>query len=124
MSTTYSTTWFELFLETIDPAQTEREAAFVARWLPRPPYTTVLDVCCGQGRHARALARRGYRVTGIDLNVAALEAARRESGDQVIYLHRDMRELDTLPEAFDAAVCLWQSFGYFDAAANAEVLRQ
>jgi hypothetical protein len=41
MSNHYSTTWFTLFLDTIDPAQTEREVAFIARWLPRPEYTTV-----------------------------------------------------------------------------------
>ena len=124
MNNYYSTTWFELFLDTIDPEQTEREAAFVARWLPRPAYTTVLDICCGPGRHARALARRGYRVTGVDLNAAALAAVRGESGEQVVYLQRDMRNLDGLPGSFDAAVCLWQSFGAFDAATNADVLGQ
>src|SRR5262245_25632504 len=124
MSNTYSTTWFDLFLQPIDPAQTEREADFVARWLPQPAYATVLDICCGQGRHARALARRGYRMTGVDLSAAALAAAGKESGDQVIYLQRDMRDLGGLLGAFDAAVCLWQSFGYFDAATNEQVLKQ
>jgi SAM-dependent methyltransferase len=124
MNNYYSTTWFELFLDTIEPEQTEREAAFVARWLPQPAYTTVLDICCGLGRHARALAQRGYRVTGVDLSAAALAAAHRESGAQVIYLQRDMRNLDGLPGSFDAAVCLWQSFGAFDAATNADVLGQ
>jgi SAM-dependent methyltransferase len=120
----YSTTWFELFLDTIDPEQTEREAAFVARWLPQPAYTTVLDICCGLGRHARALAQRGYRVTGVDLSAAALAAAHGELGGQVVYLQRDMRNLDGLPGSFDAAVCMWQSFGAFDAATNADVLGQ
>jgi SAM-dependent methyltransferase len=124
MSNNYSTTWFTLFLDTIEPTQTDREAAFVARWLPQPDYMTVLDLCCGRGRHARALARRGYRMTGVDVSAAALAAARRESGDQIIYFERDMRDLDGLPGPFDAAVCLWQSFGNFDAPTNAEVLRQ
>jgi SAM-dependent methyltransferase len=75
----YSPTWYELFLQPIAPEQTEREAAFVARWLPQPAYSAVLDLCCGPGRHARALAGRGYRVTGVDTNTAALAAARRES---------------------------------------------
>src|SRR5262245_18749297 len=124
MNNYYSTTWFTLFLDTIDPAQTEHEAAFIARWLPHATYTSLLDICCGSGRHARALARRGYRVTGVDLNAAALAAAQGESGEQVVYLQRDMRNLDGLPGSFDAAVCLWQSFGAFDAETNANVLAQ
>ncbi len=35
-----------------------------------------------------------------------------------------MRELAGVPRPFDAVMCLWQSFGYFDAATNAAVLRQ
>jgi SAM-dependent methyltransferase len=163
----YSPTWYELFLQPIAPEQTEREAAFVARWLPLPAYSAVLDLCCGQGRHARALARRGYRVTGVDANAVALAAARRASSEEanihispeldadkrgqtrirdryprssclsasydphseqsynnVVYLQHDMRRLAELPGTFDAIICLWQSFGYFDAAGNADILRQ
>ena len=120
----YSATWYELFLQPIAPEQTEREAAFVARWLPLPEYGVVLDLCCGQGRHARALARRGYRVTGVDSNPTALEAARRASGDAITYLQHDMRHLEVLPGTFDGIICLWQSFGYSDAATNAGILRQ
>ena len=120
----YSPTWYELFLQPIAPEQTEREATFVAHWLPLPAYSAVLDLCCGQGRHARALAERGYRVTGVDANAAALAAARRMSDDTIVYLQHDMRRLAELPGTFDAIVCLWQSFGYFDAAGNADILRQ
>jgi SAM-dependent methyltransferase len=120
----YSPTWYELFLEPIAPEQTDREAEFVARWLPHPAFTDVLDLCCGQGRHTRALAARSYRVTGVDANAAALAAARRQPSQGITYLQHDMRRLDELPQTFDAVICLWQSFGYFDSATNAEVLRQ
>jgi SAM-dependent methyltransferase len=120
----YSPTWYELFLEPIAPEQTEREIAFVAYWLPLPAYSDVLDLCCGQGRHARALAACGYNVTGVDINAAALAAARRMPNELIVYLQHDMRRLAELPGSFDAAICLWQSFGYFDSATNADVLRQ
>ena len=46
-------------------------------WLQRwahliPPGGSVLDVACGSGRHVRWLAERGFRVTGVDRDAAAL----------------------------------------------------
>jgi SAM-dependent methyltransferase len=120
----YSPTWYQLFLQPIAREQTEREVGFVARWLPLLGYRAVLDLCCGHGRHARALAERGYHITGVDANAAALATARRLSSDSIIYLQHDMRHLAELPDTFDAIICLWQSFGYFDAATNADILRQ
>jgi len=120
----YSPTWYELFLQPIALEQTERETAFVARWLPLPAYSVVLDLCCGPGRHARVLARRGYRVTGVDANPAALAAAKHASDATITYLEHDMRRMAELSGTFDAIICLWQSFGYFDAATNADILRQ
>ena len=45
-----------------------------------PPEGRVLDVACGIGRHAIPMARRGYRVTGIDLSPPYVEMARRRAG--------------------------------------------
>lgn len=120
----YSTSWFALFLRTIPPAQTEREAAFVARQLPQPAYSTVLDLCCGLGRHIRVLAAMGYRVTGLDRDPAVIAEARRLGGEMVDYVEGDMRRLGEIGRSFDAVVCLWQSFGYFDDATNAAVVGQ
>lgn len=120
----YSRTWFELFLEPIDQTQTEHEVRFLARHLPRPRYHTILDLCCGAGRHACLLARHGYAVTGLDRDAAALAVARQASGDYVRYVEQDMRRLDALGQQFDAVVCLWQSFGYFDHPTNRAILQQ
>ncbi len=72
----YSSLWFKTFLETIPDSQTEKEAAFVERCLPRAKYTRILDLCCGEGRHARLLAARGYSVIGLDRDVSVIEIAR------------------------------------------------
>lgn len=124
MTNLYSPIWFELFLETIQPAPTESETAFIARHLPNPPYETVLDLCCGQGRHTRLLADRGYRITGVDLNSAALDRARSQSSGPATYREMDMRHVMELPGSFDAVINLWQSFGYFDEVTNAGILEQ
>ena len=118
----FSDTWFEVFLGSIDPAQTETEVDFLVRQLPLPRYERVVDLCCGSGRHARPLAARGYRVTGVDCSPTALAAARRAGPLGVSYIEGDMRDPDAIPHATDAVLCMWQSFGYFDQATNERVL--
>ncbi len=125
---TYSPTWFATFLAPFAPQQTAVEIAFLARHVPPDTYRTVLDLCCGMGRHSIPLAQRGYHVTGVDISKDALAEARalaRDQGQsQLDFILADMRDLSSLPRPFDAALCLWQSFGYFDAPTNAAVLRQ
>jgi SAM-dependent methyltransferase len=124
----YSRLWFETFLRTQSPEWTSREVTFVARQAPQPAYRTLLDVCCGEGRHAIPLAERGYDVTGLDRDGAALSAARErvaELSGAARFVEGDMRDLAaSVAGPFDACVCLWQSFGYFDAATNEDILRQ
>ena len=120
----YSRTWFDTFLADFSPAQTEVEAEFIARHLPLPAYRSVLDLCCGMGRHAVPLAERGYEVTGVDLSTEALAAARESAPQSVTLLQGDMRDLSFLRGEFDAVLSLWQSFGYFGEDTNASILRQ
>jgi SAM-dependent methyltransferase len=124
----YSRLWFETFLRTQSPEWTAREVAFVARQAPLPTYRALLDVCCGEGRHAIPLAERGYAVTGLDRDAVALAAAQERAdalGVSVRFVAGDMRDLAaSVTGPFDVCVCLWQSFGYFDAATNEDVLRQ
>lgn len=119
---TYSRLWFELFLAT--QPNTDKEVTFIARHLPRPPYKLVLDLCCGQGRHTNLLALYGYEMVGIDLNAEAIQEAKRYASPTTVYLQQDMRQLAQVPFTFDAALCLWQSFGYFDEATNRDLLGQ
>ena len=120
----YSRSWFEAFLLDYSVEQTEREIAFLARWLPLPDYARVLDMCCGVGRHSIALAELGYAVTGLDRSAEAIAEARRRGGDKAEFVVGDMRELASVPGTFDAVLNLWQSFGYFDEATNLDMLRQ
>jgi SAM-dependent methyltransferase len=120
----YSPAWFRTFLETVPAEQTAREVGFLRRVLPLPAYRLLVDLCCGQGRHAVALAEAGYDVMGVDADAAALSIARRERADRPItFLRADMRDLRAVPTGRDAVICMWQSFGYFDADQNFAVLR-
>ncbi len=121
-SNEYSHTWFEQFLRPIPPRQTQREIEFLSRQLPLPRYGKILDLCCGEGRHAGELARFGYDVTGVDANEHALSVARQRIGPAAQWLIGDMRQLHRINDRFDAVTCLWQSFGFFDEQTNAAVL--
>jgi SAM-dependent methyltransferase len=80
-----------------------------------PVGARVLDVPCGQGRHAHLLAEAGYRVRGVDLSRDLLAVAkRRGTSSNLQYTRADMRRL---PRAwtgrFDAVANLFTSFGFF-----------
>jgi SAM-dependent methyltransferase len=121
MSNEYSDRWFQAFLDTVPEDWTRAEIAGVTGRLPLPGFRRVLDVCCGAGRHAGPLAAAGYEVTGVDRDVAAVARAARAVPDGR-FLALDQRALGTLRATFDAALILWQSFGWFDAATNDRVL--
>lgn len=82
------------------------------------PRDRVLDLCCGQGRHALELARRGFRdVTGVDLSPYLIGLARRRAcatGAGVRFLESDAREWRLSGEQFHCVAILGNSFGYFD----------
>jgi SAM-dependent methyltransferase len=65
----------------------------------------ILDLCCGPGRHALELARRGFRVTGVDRYRPYLDSARSAAGTEGLDI--DFVECDMLEflraEAFDGA---------------------
>lgn len=119
----YGAAWIDAFLRRRDPARTALEAAFVARNCPRGEFPRILDVACGLGRHAHALAAMGYRVTGLERNPDLVAEAHFAAPPGAEFHVGDMTRLGEIALEFDAAICLWQSFGYLDDAGNAAVLR-
>ena len=76
----------------------------------------ILDLACGPGRHATVLARKGFRVTGVDLSSFLLEKAMahaRAENVHVDWVREDIRRF-VHPEAFDLVISMFTSFGYFD----------
>jgi SAM-dependent methyltransferase len=84
--------------------------------LARPRGRAALDLCCGPGRYSVALARGRLSVTGVDRTKFLLDKARaraRRAGLQIEWVRQDMRDF-LRPEAFDLALSMFTSFGYFD----------
>ena len=117
----YSPAWFQFFHVGIPVGRTEQEIGFIVRSCPLPAHSRILDLCCGMGRHARALAARGYEVTGVERDPQAVAVAREQASGPT-YLQADVRDYQPGVAAFDAVVIMSQSFGYFDPATNAGLL--
>jgi SAM-dependent methyltransferase len=95
----------------------EREVDFIVEALSRHAGASFLDLCCGEGRHTIALARRGYRMSGLELSALHLRLARRaakEAGVSVRWHRADMRDIPWEGE-FDAIINMFTSFGYFES---------
>jgi SAM-dependent methyltransferase len=100
----------------VPPAATAAEVEFLVRAGRLAAGSRVIDVACGSGRHALELARRGCRVTGLDVSAEAVgfaRAAAAEAGLDLDLRVGDMRELPTDPRV-DLAICMGNAFGYLD----------
>jgi SAM-dependent methyltransferase len=74
------------------------------------PGAAVLDLCCGDGRLAAALHRRGFRVTGVDGSERMLEFARSRA-PQVPFIAADARTFE-LDEPVDAVLSTFDALNH------------
>jgi len=81
-----------------------------------PQRAAILDLCCGDGRIAATLSKRGYRVTGVDGSEHMLAIARQRAPKCVFYLD-DARRFKLDPE-FDAAISTFDSLNHVMSAAG------
>lgn len=104
-------------------AECDLVQAAIARFAGSPP-ETLLDVGCGTGSHAIALAARGYQMTGVDLSPAMIEIARAKSqaldtARTPTWICGDARTFEAAGP-FDAAIMMFAVVGYLTA--NDDVL--
>lgn len=107
---------------------TVAEVDFLLSLYPLKPGAAILDIGCGTGRHSIELAKRGYKMTGLDLSEKMLEVAKKSAeslssegieGDlQIEWIQRDARDF-ALDKMFDGAICLCEgSLGLIEKGEN------
>ncbi|HEX4869008.1 MAG TPA: methyltransferase domain-containing protein, partial [Acidimicrobiales bacterium] len=111
--------WFEPVAEHLGSAYlrysftkgTDQEVRFLAEALQLVPGMRLLDVGCGPGRHAHALARMGLEVVGVDISQRFVDLAARGAPPGATFQRADARDLRFDGE-FDAVISLCQgAFG-------------
>jgi cyclopropane fatty-acyl-phospholipid synthase-like methyltransferase len=116
--------WYETFFQGINceiweqaiPAEvTIREVDFLLEVLNLETGAHILDIPCGFGRHSLEFAKRGYQVTGVDISQTFIDHFTTNIVDKkkIKAIRADILQVK-LREKFSAAVCLGNSFGYFD----------
>lgn len=107
----------------------KRECDFIEELFGKYDYqpATILDLGCGTGNHALILAKRGYKVTGIDRAVNMLEIAsgKAEAADTCVeFIEGDITNI-LLDKKFDAVVSMFAVMSYqVTNAAIAAVCKQ
>lgn len=93
----------------------DQVTALIALLNIKPDYA-ILDLCCGVGRHSLELARREFKVTGVDRTRHYLEIARTQAEEEkldVNFIEADMREFQK-ESSYDVVLSMFTSFGYFE----------
>ena len=97
--------------------RTETEIDGLLKLINAEKNQKILDACCGVGRHSIELAKRGLRVTGIDITKSFLEAAglsAEAEGVAVDFIESDILRY-TATNTFDHVINMYTSFGYFES---------
>jgi len=97
----------------VNARDTKKEVVFVEDILSKKGLT--LDLCCGTGRHAIIMRKRGWNTVGMDLskNLLAITKLRMKEAEVKFPLVRaDMRYFPFKDEVFNSIINMFTSFGY------------
>jgi SAM-dependent methyltransferase len=120
--------WDQTYLlsELPPAAETAEEVEFICKSLELLDGATVLDLCCGQGRHSQLLADKGLRVVGLDSSRFLLTEAQKNefsSQSRMHLIEGDTRHIPLKP-ACDAVINLFTSFGFFEDNDNKTIITE
>lgn len=125
MSTIENKTWYSEFFQgasldlwrrAVPPEITEQEVEFLQEVLELPEGGRLLDAPSGNGRLNIPLALLSYQITAIDISPefsAENKSLAKQYEVEIDCICGDMKDLN-LKNTFDGAICMGNSFGYFD----------
>ena len=113
----FSEDYLEIYEHTFSAERTNLEVSFIESILELPQKSMILDLCCGQGRHAVALAKHGFNVTGQDLSSDYLRQVEEHAKTENVHLNLINEDMRAIPfnGVFDAVINIFSSFGYLES---------
>jgi D-alanine-D-alanine ligase len=96
---------------------TRKEVDLFSKILNLTTDDTILDLCCGQGRHALEITKRGFKVEGLDRSrylIQKAKASAKKENLSVKFKEGDARKLPFFSDSFEVVMMLGNSFGYFE----------
>ena len=106
----------EIWEKAIPTAVTKQEVDFLLSELYLQKGQHILDIPCGFGRHAIELSKKGFNVTGIDISETFIKGLTEKIISEKLNIKVIQADILTiqLNGKFSGAVCLGNSFGYFN----------
>jgi len=114
--TLFDEKYLKTYVDTVTPELTKQQIPALLKILRPKKDAKILDLACGHGRHSIELAKRGYKVTGIDFSKHFIDVAKKDAKErdaEVNFICDDMRNLSFVNK-FDFVINMFTSFGYFD----------
>jgi 2-polyprenyl-3-methyl-5-hydroxy-6-metoxy-1,4-benzoquinol methylase len=105
----------EIWRKFIPPELTLKETEFIVKYFGLTPSSHVLDLMCGYGRHALALAESGIKVTAIDNQDAYISEINIQASSKnlpITALNKNLQEYFP-QEEFDLAIFMGNSLNFF-----------
>lgn len=121
----YFDEWYgELILDSIPAEITKQQTNLLIRSLLLDPKKTVMDLGCGKGRHALALAREGYQVTALDFSQSYIEELTTQSQKESLSIRTLLQDMRCWNESdrYHALYMMFTSFGYYSDEENEKII--
>ncbi|MBN2801874.1 MAG: class I SAM-dependent methyltransferase [Deltaproteobacteria bacterium] len=105
--------------------ENQKQIDFIQKSLSLPQNALILDLACGIGTNSIGMAKKNYRIVGVDLSLSMLARAgdaAQEAEQKINFIHGDMRDLG-FDKTFDGVFSMNTSLGFFDEQTNINVLK-
>jgi 2-polyprenyl-3-methyl-5-hydroxy-6-metoxy-1,4-benzoquinol methylase len=123
---TYFDGYYKDMWRSVIPAElTPREVDFMLQYFNLQPGNKILDMMCGYGRHAIALAKKGMQVMAVDNlsdYIKEIKQAAEKENLSITAVQANVTDYEP-DDLFDLAICMGNSLNFFNGADALKILR-